>query len=132
MYEELKKVTDLTIEDSVDVLRKIPILLSVQIEGFCNVAMKISETKRMYDFAYKNMLEYYIKDSDIDVYKVFKVMEDREVYMVQNTKPVKDLADELSEQKTESKLIEQNISYLKTLQTNIRTILDYEQFRAGK
>ncbi len=131
-YQALKKSTDLTKNDPIKVIKLIPSLLSTEIDAYTTILSEMTEEQRVYDYEYSKMLSFYATEAEFDINKMFKVKDDRELYMIQNTKAVKDSKMILDDRKTKLKILEQNMNYLKVLQGNIRILLDFEQFRAGK
>lgn len=129
LFEE----TDTRKKDFIGILKKIPYYHSSLIMLFQRYATNLKEMKTKYDVTKKARLDYYISPTtDMDIFSLFKTKEDRDLYVNNSIDDLVEINNEIQKIKSDVDMIENAIRYLSETNRTVRTILEYEKFRAGK
>lgn len=132
-FREIMDQTDLTKTDLLVVARSIPMLHSKLIEDYSIKSREYIAQEWLYKKEYKKVLDAQLNNEEnIDVFSTLKNKEDREIYLNEINDNISIELKRVNDIKRDIKEIERCIEYLKLLQNNIRTIVEYEKFRGGK
>jgi len=132
-FKKIRAETDLESNDILVVSRRIPLIHSKLIEEYGITSRDYIRQERLYKKEFKKVLDAQLNgEENIDVFATLKNKEDREIYLNEINDNISIELEKLNKLKRDIKEIEKCIEYLKLLQNNIRTIVEYEKFRGGK
>lgn len=133
LFDEIKKETNLNVYPLATVSRRIPDYHSRLIIEYQNHLEKYTKSLAKLEKAnVQNHLRNVMGETDINLMSIFKTKEEKENVLRYHYPEVDALALEVSLIKNDIQLIEKMIDFLKMLQNNIRSIIDYEKFRGGE
>ena len=132
-FNEIKKVTDLNKNDIVKVLREIPVIHSKLIFEYQDNVLKYSKLQNEYEkLMIKKQISCFQGETNLNIGTIFKNKEDKEIASRLLEKEIDVAYINALEVKSNLNIIDKAIDYVKKLQDNIKTILEYEKFRAGR
>ncbi|HQL66955.1 MAG TPA: hypothetical protein PK151_05340 [Caldisericia bacterium] len=133
LFDEIKKETNLNVYPLTTVSRRIPDYHSRLIIEYQNHLEKYTKSlAKLEKVNVQNHLRNVMGETDINLMSIFKTKEEKENVLRYHYPEVDALALEVSLIKNDIQLIEKMIDFLKMLQNNIRSIIDYEKFRGGE
>ena len=131
--EEIKEQTDLKKWDILAVSSRIPDLHATMIHQYQRVLEVYTYATRIYEkMVIKSQIENHTGETTLNLNSLFKTKEDREHAIRYTNEQIEDIYVEMKVCKDELGKTEKTIEFLKLLQSNIRTIVEYEKFRGGK
>lgn len=123
--------TDLTIHGIKDVSKIIPTLYSNAIFEADKIMHILSDMKIDYEKKLSERYEYFIDESDEDIFSILKNKEERTLFIRNSEEEIIEMKRNINKLENKLETIERTIKYLKDLQGNIRNIIEFEKFRAG-
>lgn len=131
IFKMIQKETDLQKNDLIKVSKKIPIFYTNTI-GELDIELK-KHNDLQFDFEkeMKKQIELCLHDKHFNVFSALKTKEDRDIYVLNSNDRLIEIRKSIAECKAKMTAMENILNYLKQLQTNINTIVQFEKFRSG-
>jgi hypothetical protein len=127
----IQKDTDLQKNDIIKVSKKIPIFYTNTLGELDIELKKHNDLQFEFEKEMKKQIDICLHDKDFNLFTALKTKEDRDIFLLNSSENIMRIRKSIAECKAKMTAMENILNYLKQLQTNINTIVQFEKFRSG-
>ena len=131
LIEQIKDKIDLRYNDISQVSKTIPSIYCDVIDLIHNETGKLVNLEKQFNKQFKDIMDYYINESDVDIFSVLKNQGDRTVY-IKGTDKLNELNEKIAICQYNIKLLENLAKFVKDVSLNVKNIIEYEKFKTGQ